>query len=199
MVTDKLAVFTVSGLARHGSVGLIQPNLRHGLLIEFGNPAALTLGHHHIRNHVLGTALDHAVAGSGFQLLDQGQHVSELFFLQFGFTLQGTIVPVAEQIHVLIDHLAGLVQPGGVGGKMLQLNAQAFLYAAGGDADRVEMLNALQYRFHLVRFDFLFATGDGEQNILQILGQIAGVIDGVDNGQGDGLIGLTERSQMHLP
>ena len=72
---------------------------------------------------------------------------------------------------------------------MLQLQLQAFLQVAGADADRVELLNPVQDRqdFLDINFQaFIHAIGD----FPDAAGQVAGIIDGVNNCIADYLIGL---------
>ncbi|MNG97308.1 hypothetical protein D3C79_564180 [compost metagenome] len=104
---------------------------------------------------------------------------------------------VGQQIQMLADDQAGFRQIGRVFGVLGKLDQQAITQIARRDADRIKTLYALQYRFDLVHRHIIVTHT--LQNVFQRYGEIAGVIDGIDDRSGDGGIGVRERRQIHLP
>lgn len=93
----------------------------------------------------------------------------------------------------------GLVEPGQFRRILAELDKQALLYRAGGDADRIEMLHPLEHRFDLIQFDFYLFAADCSLNIFEGGRQIAGFVDGIDDGQRDCRIHVAEGGEPHLP
>lgn len=58
---------------------------------------------------------------------------------------------------------------------------------------RIEMLNAFEDGFHLIHFDFPVIGLNGLENVLQADGQITRIVDGIDEGENDGLISSLNR------
>ncbi|MNH14468.1 hypothetical protein D3C79_740600 [compost metagenome] len=196
---DELGVLTGLGLSGHGRVGLIDPDARRRIRIQFHHPLVALLDHGHIRDHILGLVLDDAIAWPWLQLLDEIQHLLEVALLEFGLARQGPVIAVAEQVHVLVDHLPRLIEPGQIGRILSELDQQTFLYRAGGNTDRIEMLHPLEHGFDFIQFDFYLIAADCSLNILERNGQIAGFVDGVDDGEGNGGVQIAEGGQSHLP
>ena len=80
---------------------------------------------------------------------------------------------------------------------MGELYQQAIAQIARGDADRIETLHALQHRLDFLEGHVLIAQAF--QNVFQRHGEITGVVHRVDDGGGDGGVGIGERRQIHLP
>ena len=61
------------------------------------------------------------------------------------------------------------------------------------------MLHPLEYRFDLIQFNFYLFAADCSLNVLERSGQIAGFIDGIDDGKRDGGVHIAEGGETHLP
>ena len=79
-----------------------------------------------------------------------------------------------------------------------QLQQQAFRRIAGADALGIEVLHPLEHRLGLGRRHREFVA-QSLTNVHQRQRQIAGLVDGVDDGGGDRHVAVVERRQPHLP
>ncbi|MNG75991.1 hypothetical protein D3C79_345070 [compost metagenome] len=199
MGTNELSIRAAAGIACHCRIGLVDTNARRRIRVEFNHPLRPLLDHGNIRDHVLRFALDDAITGSGLQLLDEIQYLLEVALLEPGLARQGAVVTVAEQVHVLADHLPCLIEPRQIRRILAKLDQQTLLYRASGDANRIEMLHPLEHGFHFIQFNFYLFTADCSLNIFERNGQVARLIDGIDDGEGNRGIQITERRQSHLP
>ncbi|MNX29919.1 hypothetical protein D3C86_600710 [compost metagenome] len=199
MGADELGIRAAAGIACHGRIGLVDTDARRRIRVELNHPLSPLLDHGDVRDHVLRFTLDDAIAGSRLQLLDEIQHLLEVALLEPGLACQGAVVAVAEQIHVLADHLPCLIEPGQIRRVLAKLDQQTLLHRARGYANRIEMLHPLEHGFHFIQFNFYLFTADCSLNIFERDGQVAGLIDGIDDGEGDGGIQIAERRQAHLP
>ncbi|MCY1451328.1 hypothetical protein D9M71_681890 [compost metagenome] len=94
----------------------IDPQARHGFLVQLHQPAFVVLAHDDVRHHVLGLAGFDLRAGAWIQGLDQFDDLAQFVFLDLHPPHQLAVVAAAEQVEVVAGQAQGLAQPGSVGG-----------------------------------------------------------------------------------
>ncbi len=154
-----------------------------------------------VRDNVIRFGPVHDIARARVQAGDQGQYLFQLVFLEPAAAQQLCVVPVAKQMQELGNHQSRLAQPGGIRWQLVELNQQAFLEIPSEHAGRVEVLQAVEYRFHFVQFQRIF-FGFVQQpcvNVLDVRRQVAALIHGIQQRVGNGLIPLAQGRQVQLP
>ena len=104
---------------------------------------------------------------------------------------------VGQKIEMIADNQPGLFQPRRLFGELRELDQQTVAQIFRRDANRIKTLDALQDGFHFFEADLLIA--DAVDDIFNLNGEVARIVDGVDNGGGDGAVGIGEGRQLDLP
>ena len=115
----------------------------------------------------------------------------ELLFVAPGFLLQAGIVMGTEQVEMVFDDVFHIGQPRRLWIELFQLQQQALSQVPGSDANRIESLDTVQHGFDLIEFDIEFIF-QAIVDIFDTLGQVAVVINSVDDGDGDDQVIIAE-------
>ncbi|MNE34005.1 hypothetical protein D3C80_1277050 [compost metagenome] len=99
---------------------------------------------------------------------------------------------------MIARHAAGFLQPGRAGRQLLQLQEQALAEVARADAQRLELLHAVQDHLHLVQLDVQFGI-ERLEDLLEAFVEIAVVVDRIDDRHGDQPVVVAHRRQVELP
>ncbi len=197
VAANVLIISVVTGAGAHGGVLLVDLQARNAVGVQFNDPAAIVFSHQHIGNDIFRFAGLNRLPRTRIERLDQIHRFLQHLFFQARDAHQGAEVVVRQQIQMIADDEPGFVNPRCFFSKLRKLNQKAVTQIFRGDANRVETLNAFQDGFDLFQFNLVIA--DAFKNLVQRHGQIARVVNGIDNRGGNGAIGIGERRQLHLP
>ena len=151
----------------------------------------------YIRDHVLGLAGLDRLAGARIERLDQIHRFFQHLFFQARDAHQGAEIVVRQQIQMIADDRARLLEPWRLFTELRKLDQQTVAQIFCGHAYRIETLDALQNGFDFLKLNLVVAHAF--QYIVEGDGQIAGVVNGIDNGRGNRAVGIGEGGEFHLP
>ena len=143
----------------------------------------------HIGDHCLGRFATEAGPRPGRQRLQLGDHLGHVLGVDVAGLAQPRQVALGQQVQIVEQAAHGGVEAIALD----QLQLQAFGHGAGHDAGRLEAVAHGQHRLDTLERDPQ-PVGD----LGQVAAQIAALIDGIDQGQGDGVVGRREACLRRL-
>ena len=136
-------------------------------------------------------------AGAWVEALNQFDRRPQSVLRRFEPALERGEIPVSQQIQMMFDQLASKREHIARLNR-LELQQQRFAQVAGADAQGIETLNPLQHRKNFSRLGCQVRT-DLDNQCIERLGEIAVIVDGVDDGKRYGLVNFGKVAQTHLP
>ena len=158
--------------------------------IDADPPASRVFAYKHVRHHILGMILTDTVTGMRVSALDQFDDFGKLGIagLQASFK-QGHII-TGQLLEVLFDQHPCFGKMRCFRVVLPQLDSHAIARRGGRNAYRVETLYQVQYRLDFINFQRVVLLQQAFMNFLDTFSQVAIVVDRVDDGEADVVIGL---------
>ena len=178
---------------------VVDAEARRGAGCQIGAPYAADLLDRDIRRDVTGMARCDAAAGARVEVLDELDGLLQFLGRKPGGAFELFEIAVGQQGQVFGGgDPACVVEVRRAGGEYAHLQQQALAQVARGHAGRVEVLDLVHHRLHLVDLDRQVA-GQGLLDLFERAGEVTVFIDGVDHGFGDAPVGGRENRHLHLP
>ena len=165
----------------HAVIAFVHDQARQGVRVQLDLPAAGGIGPDmHIGDHRLGRLAAEAGTGPGRQGLQLGDHLGHVLGVDPADLPQRRQIAFGQQVEVGQQAVHRRIKPVALD----QLQLQAFRHRPGHDARRLETMANRQDRL-----DPFQRNTQTVGNFGQFAAQIAALIDGIDQGQGDGVVG----------
>src|SRR3989344_474140 len=172
---------------------------RRHVRVEFRAPHPAEFYHDDVGHHVTGLRGGDGIARPRIETLNKLDRLLQFLRREPEIAPQLGVIPARQQGEVRRGgELHRRLQVGHAGWERLHLQAQALGEVARAHAEGIEVLDLVQHRLDLVHFDGMIFS-QRLLDLLQLAAQVAVLVDGVDQGQRDLLVGIRKRRHLHLP